>query len=113
MALQWESQWEGAGELPEDAIELWQGDGEGWHPIGIAAYALGKAHMYHEMAAQCVTVWAGYPDWEGNDFTVEEEDEKMNEGCEQEASDEEIDLAEGDDQEEGWEGIADNYAYNV
>jgi len=29
MALQWESQWEGAGELPEDAIELWQGDREG------------------------------------------------------------------------------------
>jgi len=76
----------------------------------VAAYALGQAHMHCEMAAQCVTVWAGCQAWEGNDFTVEDEDEKMNEGCEQEASDEEIDLAEGDDQEEGWEGIADDYA---
>ena len=37
MALQWESQQEGASELPEEAVELWQGDEEGRHPIGIVA----------------------------------------------------------------------------
>jgi hypothetical protein len=77
------------------------------HSDGVAAYALGQAHLHCKMAAHCTKVWAGLSDWEGNSEAVED-DEEMNLGCKEEPSDEEIDQAEGDDQEEGWEGIADN-----
>jgi hypothetical protein len=47
-------------------------------------------------------VWDGLSDWEGNSEAVEDEDEEeMNQGCEEEASNEEIDQAERDHQEEG------------
>jgi hypothetical protein len=75
------------------------------HDDGVAAYTLGQAHLHHKIAAHCTKVWEGLSDWEGNSDAVEGE---MNLGCEEEASDEEVDQAEGDNQEEGWEGIVDN-----
>ena len=57
-----------------------------------------------------VTVWAGFPNWAGNIVILEDEDEEMNQGNEQEANDKERVLAEGEDQEEGWEGIVEDNA---
>jgi hypothetical protein len=79
------------------------------HDDGVASYALGQGHLHHKIAAHCTKVWEGLSDWEGNSDAVEDKDkDKMDQGCEEEASDEEVDQAEGDNQEEGWEGIADD-----
>jgi hypothetical protein len=119
MAIRWELRRDGAGDAWEAEAS---GNGMEVEPVGIAAvargpahddgvaaYALGQAHLHRKMAAHCTKVWEGLSDWEGNSEAVEDEDEEeMNQGREEEASDEEIDQAEGDDQEEGWEGIVDD-----
>jgi len=43
-------------------------------------------------------------------LSLEDEDEEINQGHEQEANDKEIYLAEGDEQEEDWEGRVDDNA---
>jgi hypothetical protein len=123
MALQWVSRQDGAGDTWRAEAEILEATGNGLevepvgiaaiaqgpaHSEGVAAYALGQAHLHREMAAHCTKVWAGLSDWEGNSEAVEDDEEEMNLGREEEPSDEEIDQAEGDNQEEGWEGIADD-----
>lgn len=80
------------------------------HAEGIAAYAQDQANLHRRMAAHCICVWSGIREWEAAASIANDDElgEEQNQGREEAASDEEVEMAEGDNQEEGWEGIADD-----
>jgi hypothetical protein len=62
------------------------------------------------MAAHCTDIWRGIRGEEGQLGGNGDEDMENEQvaGREDAPSDEEIEMAEGDNQEEGWEGVADD-----
>lgn len=82
------------------------------HAEGIAAYAHDQANLHRKMAAHCIEVWGGIEEREGMASGLvpgnDDQDEERELAREEAPSDEEVEMAEGDNQEEGWEGIEDD-----